>query len=340
MASYRTAGVDLAAADRHVDAIADLVTATWGNGVVGGFGGFAGGVELPPGYQHPILMLTTDGVGTKLELARRTGRWDGVGHDLVAMCVDDLAATGATPLGLVDYMAVGRLEPDRDRAVVASVAAGCALAGVPLLGGETAEHPGVMPPDQIDLAGAALGVVERDHRIDGSAIRPGEVIIGVASPNLRSNGFSLVRAIIGERDLDEPFHGNDRSWAEVLLDPAVIYAPAVLNAVASGGIDGLAHVTGGGIATNLARILPDGTRAVLHEGAWEVPRVFHVLQEMGSVPDQEMRSTFNLGLGFIAVVAPGAEEGVRESFARFGHTTWVVGEVIEGERGVEFSDSA
>jgi phosphoribosylformylglycinamidine cyclo-ligase len=340
MASYRAAGVDLAAADRHVDAIADLVTATWGPGVVGGFGGFAGGIELPPGYRHPVLMLSTDGVGTKLELARRTGRWGGVGHDLVAMCVDDLAATGATPLGLVDYMAVGRLDPERDQAVVASVASGCALAAVPLLGGETAEHPGVMPPDQVDLAGAALAVVERDVRIDGSDIRAGDLIVGVASHNLRSNGFSLVRAIVGERDLDEPFPEDSRTWGEVLLDPSVIYTPAVLDAVAGGGVRGLAHVTGGGIAANLARILPERTGAVIRSVAWEVPPVFHVLQELGGVPEDEMRSAFNMGLGYLAVVDPGAEGLVRESFARFGHATWVIGEVLPGARGIEFTDSA
>jgi phosphoribosylformylglycinamidine cyclo-ligase len=283
-------------------------------------------------------MLATDGVGTKLELARRTGRWGGVGHDLVAMCVDDLASTGATPLGLVDYIAVGRLDPERDQAVVASVASGCMLAAVPLLGGETAEHPGAMPPDQIDLAGAALGVVERDGRIDGSHIRPGDVIIGVASPNLRSNGFSLVRAIVGERDLDQPFPGDTRTWGEVLLDPSVIYAPAVLDVVPGGGVRGLAHVTGGGIATNLARILPERTGAVIRVGAWEVPPVFHVLQELGGVPVDEMRSAFNMGLGYLAVVDPGAAGLVRSSFARFGHATWVVGEVVEGERGVAFAD--
>lgn len=337
MASYRTAGVDLAGADRHVDAIADLVTATWGANVIGRFGGFAGGVALPPGYRNPVLMLTTDGVGTKLDLARRTGRWDGVGHDLVAMCVDDLAAVAAAPLGMVDYMAVGRLDAERDRAVVASVAAGCAIAAVPLLGGETAEHPGVMPPDQVDLAGAALGVVERDGGIDGSDIRPGDIVIGLASPNLRSNGFSLVRSILGDHSLDERFPDDERTWGEVLLEPSVIYSPAVIEAAASGGIHGLAHVTGGGIAGNLQRVLPEGNRAVINVAAWEVPGVFRILQTMGTIPDDEMRSTFNMGLGFLAVVDPTAVERVTATFARFDHTTWLVGEVLEGERGVEYS---
>ncbi len=337
MASYREAGVDLVGADRHVDAISDLVTATWGANVVGGFGGFAGGVELPPGYQNPVLMLTTDGVGTKLELARRTGRWDGVGHDLVAMCVDDLAAVGATPLGMVDYMAVGRLDPARDRAVVASVAEGCALANVPLLGGETAEHPGVMPPDQIDLAGAALGVVERDGRIDGSSIRPGDVVIGVASPNLRSNGFSLVRAIIGERDLAEPFPGGDRTWGEVLLEPSVIYSPAVLEAVdvrwdpRSGPRHRWRHRRQPG--KGAPRGNPGGDPSRQPGRCPGVPSP----AANGIDPRRRDAIDLQLGLGFLAVVDPTAVERVSASFARFGHTTWVVGEVLEGERGVEFS---
>ncbi len=217
------------------------------------------------------------------------------------------------------------------------MAEGCALANVPLLGGETAEHPGVMPPDQIDLAGAALGVVERDGRIDGSSIRPGDVVIGVASPNLRSNGFSLVRAIIGERDLAEPFPGGDRTWGEVLVEPAVIYSAAVLDAVRSGGVHGLAHVTGGGIAGNLGRVLPVGNRAVIHQGTWEVPTVFHLLQRMGSIPDDEMRMAFNLGLGFLAVVAPTGVDRIRDSFAQSGHTTWAVGEMTRGEIGASRS---
>jgi phosphoribosylformylglycinamidine cyclo-ligase len=183
-------------------------------------------------------------------------------------------------------------------------------------------------------------VVERDARIDGSDIRPGDIIVGIASPNLRSNGFSLVRSIVDERDLGEPFPEDSRTWGEVLLDPAVIYAPAVLDAVVGGGVRGLAHVTGGGIATNLARILPDATGGVIRNGAWEVPRVFHVLQELGGVTADEMRSAFNMGLGYLAVVDPGAVYQIRQSFARFGHATWVVGEVLPGERGVEFTDSA
>ena len=180
-------------------------------------------------------------------------------------------------------------------------------------------------------------MVEEGGEVDGSSIRPGDVVIGVASPNLRSNGFSLVRAIIGERDLAEPFPGGDRPWGEVLLEPSVIYSPAVLETVTSGGIHGLAHVTGGGIAGNLGRVLPEGTRAVIHPGAWEVPVVFQVLQDLGSIPEVEFRSTFNLGLGFLAVVDPSALDAVSASFARFGHTIWAVGEVFEGQQGVEYS---
>ncbi len=221
--TYRAAGVDLDAADALVDAIRPAVTKTWGPGVIGGFGGFAGGIKLPPGYDEPVLMMSTDGVGTKAEVARRTGMLDGLGWDLVAMCIDDLAAAGATPIAMTDYIATGRLDVARMTRLVTSIAAACGEAGVALVGGETAEHPGTMEPDAFDLAGAAIGIVEHGRQIDGSAIVEGDVVIGIDSPNLRSNGFSLVRKVIGD-DLDATM-GGPVSIGERLLEPSVLYTP-------------------------------------------------------------------------------------------------------------------
>ena len=319
MTTYGEAGVDLEGADRHVEAIANPVTATWTENVIGNFGGFAAGVTIPAGYREPVLMMSTDGVGTKLELARRAGRWDGVGQDLVAMCVDDLAAVGARPLGFVDYLAVGALNATRDRAIVESVAAACAIAGCPLLGGETAEHPGVMEPDAVDLAGAVMGIVERGQELGPTLIAEGDVVVGLTSPNLRSNGFSLVRALFGD---------EIESQLDRFLEPSVIYSPDVLRAVEGGGVRAAAHITGGGLAGNLARVLPPGMGAHVDTGAWEVPPVFETIASRGA-PDAEMWSTFNMGIGFCLVVTPDAAESVISTIS--AHEGRVIGEIVVGE---------
>ena len=319
MTSYRDAGVDLEGAEAHISRIGPEVTATWDDRVVGGLEGFAAGVELPSGYKRPVLMMSTDGVGTKLELARRSGRWSGVGYDLVSMCVDDLAAAGARPIGMVDYLAVGALEPERDRAVVASVAQACAVARCPLLGGETAEHPGVMATDAVDLAGTAMGVVEWGEELGSHRVRDGDVIVGLRSPNLRSNGFSLVRSVLG----DAVDHHIDQ-----LLEPSVIYSPAVLDAVATGGIRAGAHVTGGGIRGNLARVLPDGLGATVDTGTWQPPDVFALLADRGIARD-EMFRTFNMGIGFCLVAEPAAIDTLLAALDE--HHPAVVGRVEQGE---------
>lgn len=303
MTSYKDAGVDLDAADRHTLSIAESVTSTWTSDVVGGFGGFAAGVRLPDGYEQPVLMMSTDGVGTKLEIARRSGKWEGVGYDLVAMCVDDLAAAGARPIGLVDYMAVGSLQGDRDKTIVDSIAAACLEAGCPLLGGETAEHPGVMELDAVDLAGAVMGVVDAADVLGPERVREGDAVIGLSSPNLRSNGFSLVRQVFGDELLDV---------AGTLLDPSVIYAPSVLDAVGRAEVHAAAHVTGGGIAANLARVLPAGLGATIDTHSWERPEIFDDLASRG-VSEDEMRRTFNLGIGFCLVVPQHAVDPVLEA---------------------------
>lgn len=336
MPTYRESGVDLEAADRLVAQIGPAVQATWGDRVVGGFGGFAAGIRIPSGYQHPVLMMSTDGVGTKIELARSTGRFGGLGFDLVAMCVDDLAAVGAQPLAFTDYLAVGSLNPEREHSLVESVAAACSAAGCALLGGETAEHPGAMPEDAFDLAGAALGIIEEGQEITGATIRPDDLVVGVASPNLRSNGFSLVRTALGDTDLESPFD-HERTLGETLLEPSVIYAPAVLDAVATKQVRGLAHITGGALPGNIPRVLPPDCGVVVDRRAWTVPPIFRYVQELGSIAEDEMYRTFNMGIGFIAVVPARGTEEVRAAFADHGHDSTVIGEVVlDQDQGVRF----
>lgn len=329
MSSYSEAGVDVAAADRFTESIAARVTATWGDNVVGRFGGFAAGLTIPAGYTDPVLMLTTDGVGTKGEISRLLGRFDGIGQDLVAMCVDDLAAAGAAPLGFTDYLAVGALDPIRDQALVASVAEACTTAGCALLGGETAVHPGVMEPSQFDLAGAALGVAEKGSLLDPALVSAGSAVVGVASPNLRSNGYSLVRSLFSESDYQRPALGS--SLGEVLLEPSVIYAPAVLAVAAELPITGMIHITGGGLPGNLPRALPAGLTAHLDPSRWKPAPIFGFIQEQGRVEDGEMFRTFNMGIGFALITAPEVAPEVIRTLASRNHEAFVIGEIVTGD---------
>lgn len=331
MATYREAGVDLDAADAVVDRIGPAVVRTWGPGVVGGFGGFAAGLRLPDGYDAPVLMMSTDGVGTKAELARRTGRLDGLGYDLVAMCIDDLAAAGARPVAMTDYIAVGTIDVERVATLVRSVAAACEEADVVLLGGETAEHPGVMDADAFDIAGAAVGVVEEGSEIDGRAIEPDDVIIGIASPNLRSNGFSLVRSIIdGQLDLDDPMPGCEGTVADVLLEPSVLYTPAIMTLIDAVAVHGLVHVTGGGLPGNVSRVLPGGCDALIDTDSWIPPGVFASLQQLGNVPGGDMYTTFNMGIGFVAIVTAEDTEAALATLAAAGRPGGVIGRIGTG----------
>jgi phosphoribosylformylglycinamidine cyclo-ligase len=326
MPTYRDAGVDLEAADRAVERIDGPVTATWGSDVIGSFGGFAAGIRVPGGFTDPVLMMSTDGVGTKAEVARRADRLDGLGWDLVAMCADDLAAAGARPLAMTDYLAVGELIPERVERIVASVAAACRQAGIALLGGETAEHPGVMEPDEFDLAGAVVGVVEADRVVDGSAVEPGQVVIGLESPNLRSNGFSLVRsAVLSKIGLAGPLAGG--TAAEVLLAPSVVYSPAIQRLLAAVPVAAMAHITGGGITANLARVLPDTVDAVVDRASWPRPAVFDEVAAIGGIAEAEMFTTFNMGVGFIVIVSPEDVAAAREALETATH---VIGTVIQG----------
>ncbi len=351
--AYRAAGVDVAAGERAVELIREAVASTRRPEVLGGLGGFAGAIGIPAGYGRPLLIASTDGVGTKVALARRAGRLAGLGIDLVAMCADDVACAGAEPLFLLDYVAVGRLVPEEVATVVAGVAAGCRLAGCALLGGETAEHPGVMRPDDLDLAATCVGVVERDDLLDGSAVAAGDVLVGLASSGLHSNGFSLVRRIVADADLDleeryadvlrraapgvaaEPEHA-DAPLADVLLAPTRVYARALLAiraavraAAPRADVHGIAHVTGGGLPGNVPRIVPDGLAARLDPGHWTMPSAMRLLGTLGRLDDVELRATFNGGLGMVLAMPPGAAvEAALATAAAHGMAGIVVGEVV------------
>jgi phosphoribosylformylglycinamidine cyclo-ligase len=318
--------------------IRDVVTSTARPGVLGGIGGFGGLFALDTArFPQPVLVSSTDGVGTKLLVARATGRYDTVGIDLVAMCVDDLVCAGAEPLFLLDYVAVGRLVPERIEAVVAGVAEGCRRAGCALLGGETAEHPGAMAPDDLDIAGFAVGAVGRDAILGPERVGPGDVLVGLGSPGLRSNGYTLARHVLlerAERPLDGPaWPGAPHSLADELLRPSVIYAPSVLAATATGGVHACAHITGGGIAANLARVLPEGCDAVVELGAWEVPAIFTEIARLGEVADDEMSRVFNLGLGMVLVCAASGVGAVLDALGAAGRPGTVVGAVTGGGAG-------
>jgi phosphoribosylformylglycinamidine cyclo-ligase len=334
-ATYAGAGVDIAAGDAAVARMRHLVA---------GIGGFGGQFPLETArFRRPVLVASTDGVGTKLAVARATGRWESVGIDLVAMCVDDLVCAGAEPLFMLDYVATGKVDPDQVATVVAGVHEGCRLAGCALIGGETAEHAGVMAAEDLDLAGFAVGVVEQGTQLGPERVRPGDVVVGLPSPGLRSNGYTLARHVLLERaglGLDDPaWKGADRSLADELLRPSVIYAPAVLAARTAVGdaLHASAHITGGGIVGNLPRALPDGAGAVLDRASWDEPRVFAEIQRLGSVTDEEMDRVFNRGIGMALAVAAEAGEATLASLAAAGQPARVIGEVVGGAPGVRFA---
>jgi phosphoribosylformylglycinamidine cyclo-ligase len=333
-ATYAGAGVDIGAGDRAVERLAGLVS---------GIGGFGGQFPLDMArYTNPVLVASTDGVGTKLMVAQATGRYDTIGLDLVAMCVDDLVCVGAEPLFMLDYIATGKVDPDHIATVVGGVSEGCRRAGCSLIGGETAEHPGSMAPGDFDIAGFAVGVVEQGRQLGPERVVVGDVIIGLPSPGLRSNGYTLARHVLLERaglDLGDPaWAGAAHSLADELLRPSVIYAPAVLAVVSAlgAGLHACAHITGGGIVGNLPRVLPDGMGAELERSSWAEPEIFGQIQRLGSVEEGEMDRVFNRGVGMALVMGADRADDALASLATSGTPSTVIGAVVDGAAGVAY----
>jgi len=325
--SYRDAGVDIDAGDDLVERIKPFAKRTLRPEVLAGIGGFGALVELPKRYRQPVLVSGTDGVGTKLKLAFALNRHDTVGIDLVAMSVNDVLVQGAEPLFFLDYFACGKLDVDVAADVIKGIARGCELAGCALIGGETAEMPGMYPDGEYDLAGFCVGVVEKDRVIDGRGIAPGDLVLGLASSGAHSNGYSLVRRILerAQPDLAADFHG--RPLGDVLLEPTRIYVRPVLKLLDEVPVKGLAHITGGGLVENVPRVLPQAVRAVLDKAAWPRPPLFDWLQEQGHVPDTEMHRVFNCGIGMIAVVAAADVDRAEATLQAAGETVFRIGRI-------------
>lgn len=335
---YLSAGVDVQAGRAFVDRIRSSVQATHRPEVLGGVGGFAGFCRLPGGLQRPLLVAGTDGVGTKLDLAQRLNRHNGIGLDLVAMCVNDVITSGAEPLFFLDYIATGRLTPEVLAEVVEGIAHGCRLSGCALLGGETAEMPGFYNPGQYDLAGFCVGVVEESRLIDGREVRVGDRVVGVASSGVHSNGFSLVRRILDDRQvtLETRLGVDGPPLISELLTPTTLYGDLVKALLAADlAPHGMAHITGGGLPENLPRCLPEGVHAVLDPASWDRPALFQWLQEQGQVPEADLWHTFNLGVGFCLVVTPQSLEAVLQVCNSCGHRAWEMGQIQEGRDGAQ-----
>jgi phosphoribosylformylglycinamidine cyclo-ligase len=329
--AYTRAGVDVAAGERAVE----LMSRWLGSGAGEAVGRFASVMEIPAGMERPVIVSATDGVGTKSDIARRVGRLDTIGQDLVAMCADDVVCHGATPSYFLDYLAVGSLEPERVATLVGGIAQACAQIGCSLVGGETAEHPGLMAEDEFDLAGFCIGFVERGAVIDSSDSQPGDAIVGLASSGLHANGFSLIRALLDDGAL---------ALGDELLTPTRLYAPVVLELLAALRVDrlrvgGLAHITGGGIARNLPRAVPDGLGVRVDPAAWPQPAIFDQVAKAAGMAGDELRATFNCGVGFAVVLEPAAVPSALELLHSKGVGAWVVGEVCPtGELGGRYAE--
>lgn len=339
--TYKQAGVDIEAGADLVEAVKEMARSTFRPEVLTEIGGFGGLFSFDARkYSRPVLVSSTDGVGTKLKIAQMMDEHDTVGIDLVAMCANDVVVQGAEPLFFLDYLAVGKLTPKREKAILSGVAEGCRQAGCSLIGGETAEMAGFYEEDEYDLAGFVVGVVERKKIIDGSRIQVGDVILGLASSGLHSNGYSLVRKIFLDRlkfGLAEKPEGLECSLGEELLKPTKIYVKSLLKLVNSCEVHGLAHITGGGLIDNITRILPSGLEACLNQESWPVPFIFELIQKEGNIGELEMHRTFNMGLGMAVVLAKNEAEKAAGLLRKMGESIFEVGEIREGKRGVRFA---
>ena len=326
--TYRDAGVDIDAGDRLVENIKPFARKTLRKEVLAGIGGFGALFEIARGrYREPVLVAGTDGVGTKLKLAFELNRHASIGIDLVAMSVNDILTLGAEPLFFLDYYACGRLDVATATEVVKGIAAGCREAGCALIGGETAEMPGLYAPGEYDLAGFAVGIVEKRRIIDGAGIAEGDVVLGLASSGAHSNGYSLIRKILAVRGVDLSAKLDGRTLSDVMLEPTRIYVKSVLKLVKGGAVKGLAHITGGGIIENVPRVLPAGLAARIERAAWQLPPLFRWLQEQGDIDDAELFRVFNCGIGMAAVVAPANAARALKALAAAGETAWRIGRI-------------
>jgi phosphoribosylformylglycinamidine cyclo-ligase len=327
--SYRDAGVDIDAGDDLADRIKPLAKKTMREGVLAGIGGFGALFEVPKRYKEPVLVAGTDGVGTKLRLAFEWNRHDTIGQDLVAMSVNDILVQGAEPLFFLDYFACGKLTVDTAATVVGGIAKGCELSGCALIGGETAEMPGMYPPGEYDLAGFAVGAVEKSKIITGNTIVPGDVVLAIGSSGAHSNGYSLVRKIIERAGAKPSDDLGGRPLGDVVMAPTEIYVKPLLKLISEIDVKGMAHITGGGLVDNVPRVLPQNTQAVLHRDSWQMPELFRWLQMKGGVADAEMVRVFNCGIGMVVIVSPAQAEAAIKSLSAQGLKAWTVGEVVE-----------
>ncbi|OUS35553.1 phosphoribosylformylglycinamidine cyclo-ligase ['Osedax' symbiont bacterium Rs2_46_30_T18] len=333
--SYKDAGVDIDAGNALVERIKHIAKKTKRPEVMGGLGGFGGLCEIPAGYKQPVLVSGTDGVGTKLRLAMDLKKHDTIGIDLVAMCVNDLIVAGAEPLYFLDYYATGKLNVDTAAAVVSGIGKGCELSGCALVGGETAEMPGMYHGEDYDLAGFCTGIVEKSEIIDGSNVQAGDVLLGVASSGPHSNGYSLIRKIIelSKADLEQDLDG--RPLKDALMEPTRIYVKSVLQLIKDVQVNALSHITGGGLLENIPRVLPANSKAVIDKSSWQLPAVFQWLQEQGNVDPVEMYRTFNCGVGLVICVPAAAQQQALESLTSNGENAWVIGHIAAAEENEE-----
>ncbi len=339
--AYKSAGVDVEAGYESVRLIKDDVKRTAIEGVIGGIGGFGGLFEIPKGYTEPVLVSGTDGVGTKLKIAFLMDKHDTIGQDCVAMCVNDVACSGAKPLFFLDYLAVGKNIPEKVAEIVKGVADGCVKAGCALVGGETAEMPGFYPEDEYDLAGFSVGVVEKSKITDGTNAKAGDKLIGIASSGIHSNGYSLVRKLFdlnGENAKENLSEYSDKlgcTIGEALLTPTRIYVKPLLKLIDEIGINTVSHITGGGFIENVPRMLPDGLKAVIRNGTWDVLPIFDILREKGNIPEADMYNTFNMGIGMIVAVDADKADAAVKCLEAAGEKAYIIGELAEGGKDVE-----
>ena len=337
---YKKAGVDIEAGYRSVELMKEHVKRTMREEVLGGLGGFSGAFSLAKikEMEEPVLLSGTDGCGTKVKLAFLLDKHDTIGIDAVAMCVNDIACAGGEPLFFLDYISCGKNYPEKIAAIVGGVAEGCVQSDCALIGGETAEHPGLMPEDEYDLAGFAVGVVDKKDLITGASIKAGDALIGIASTGVHSNGFSLVRKVFPmEREVLDTYHDAlGKTLGEALLAPTRIYVKALRSVKEAGvRIKGCSHITGGGFYENIPRMLPDGVKAVVKKDSYKIPEIFRMLAKEGSIEEQMMYNTFNMGIGMVLAVDPADVDATLAALAKTGDQAWLIGEVTDGEKGVE-----